>query len=460
MSKKSALCFVILSVFFLSSFGVVSAAQSTTATAINSSYTAVYINNPDNIFSYEVGFRITNGSTNDVVFNGFFLGATTTSGSALDDGGTTLSVYESTLGNDAVGRGDGNGTYNIFNVSHTGELRLNTNLYIANTKGEDSPAICGNDVVETGEDCDGSDLNGGTCVSEGYVSGTLSCSGSCGYVTSVCLTSSGTPGTSGGGGGGGTVTPAVNVSSIKISAIPGDLVVSVVVGKEEKREVYIKNLGTSKVVLQLKTSGLNPESALDKTSITLESGKQEKVYLTLKNLRKGVYAGKIIVEYNGQVVKEVPLIVNMKSDDFLFDSKVSLPKGKYSLVGEDLVAQVNLKEVAVQKEPVDVTVNYVIKGFDGSTYLDESETFAVQGSVTYAKNFSTAGLPIGKYVLGIEVVYPGAFATSSVQFSVVTERPSPIPLTLIAVGVMTVILVGVIVWAGKRKALNRFRRHK
>ena len=47
---------------------------------------------------------------------------------------------------------------------------------------------CGNSIVEPGEDCDSGDLNGATCVSLGFTSGSLSCSGTCTYNTSGCIT--------------------------------------------------------------------------------------------------------------------------------------------------------------------------------------------------------------------------------------------------------------------------------
>jgi hypothetical protein len=61
---------------------------------------------------------------------------------------------------------------------------------------------CGNNEIDVGEQCDGSDLGGSTCSSLGFSSGSLSCSSVCTFNTSSC-TSSG-----GGGGGGGSSTPS------------------------------------------------------------------------------------------------------------------------------------------------------------------------------------------------------------------------------------------------------------
>ncbi len=63
-------------------------------------------------------------------------------------------------------------------------------------------AICGNNIKETGEQCDNADLGGASCVSQGFSGGTLSCRPSCDFDTSACNYSSGA-----GGGGGGTSMP-------------------------------------------------------------------------------------------------------------------------------------------------------------------------------------------------------------------------------------------------------------
>lgn len=48
------------------------------------------------------------------------------------------------------------------------------------------PAVCGNGVIEGNEVCDGAALNSQTCVTQGFVSGSLSCSSNCAFNTSLC----------------------------------------------------------------------------------------------------------------------------------------------------------------------------------------------------------------------------------------------------------------------------------
>jgi hypothetical protein len=50
------------------------------------------------------------------------------------------------------------------------------------------PPVCGDAVVEAPELCDGANLNGQTCVSQGFPGGgTLTCNGSCGFNTNQCV---------------------------------------------------------------------------------------------------------------------------------------------------------------------------------------------------------------------------------------------------------------------------------
>lgn len=48
-------------------------------------------------------------------------------------------------------------------------------------------SVCGNSEKEYGEQCDGVDLGGATCVSRGFLSGTLACSIACEYTTAACV---------------------------------------------------------------------------------------------------------------------------------------------------------------------------------------------------------------------------------------------------------------------------------
>lgn len=63
-------------------------------------------------------------------------------------------------------------------------------------------SVCGNGIIDVGEQCDGSNLNGQSCIGLGYNGGSLSCNTDCTFKTSGCT--SAPPG----GGGGGVMPPS------------------------------------------------------------------------------------------------------------------------------------------------------------------------------------------------------------------------------------------------------------
>jgi hypothetical protein len=71
--------------------------------------------------------------------------------------------------------------YEILNVNGSWSRSLVVYWY------EDVTAFCGNNIQETGEVCDGADLAGESCQTQGFDAGTLACQGDCqGFDTSGC----------------------------------------------------------------------------------------------------------------------------------------------------------------------------------------------------------------------------------------------------------------------------------
>lgn len=68
--------------------------------------------------------------------------------------------------------------------------------------GAGGGANCGNGMMNAGEQCDGAQLGGATCMSMNMGTGMLQCSASCTYNTAMCTGSSSSGGTGGGGNGG------------------------------------------------------------------------------------------------------------------------------------------------------------------------------------------------------------------------------------------------------------------
>ena len=112
---------------------------------------------------------------------------------------------------------------------------------------------------------------------------------------------------------------------------------------------------------------------------------------------------------------------------------------------------------------VDVTLNYIVKDFDGKVYISESETILVEDQKSFKKKFQTGNLPVGNYIVGLELVYPSGVATSSAHFEVVDKTPLNLRLVLIMLGIGILVLIVFIVfimvrYKKKRKRLLSRRR--
>jgi len=77
---------------------------------------------------------------------------------------------------------------------------------------------CGDGVIQSGEECDGSNLVGQTCATKGFSGGSLSCNVNCTINTSQCT--SAPFGGGGGGGGGGYIAPVETVAVFSGRAYP------------------------------------------------------------------------------------------------------------------------------------------------------------------------------------------------------------------------------------------------
>lgn len=87
---------------------------------------------------------------------------------------------------------------------------------------------CGDGVIQSGESCDGSNLNSQTCSSQGFSGGTLSCNSNCTFNTSACTTAA-PPVT--GGGGGWAPPPTVTKVILQGKAYPSAKITVLVDGK-------------------------------------------------------------------------------------------------------------------------------------------------------------------------------------------------------------------------------------
>ncbi|MBT4397170.1 DUF2341 domain-containing protein, partial [archaeon] len=230
----------------------------------------------------------------------------------------------------------------------------------------------------------------------------------------------------GGGGGGGFRAPAeveeeldevdeienieISVDSITLDAVEGFI---------SGDSFRITNRGNTVVDLELTVTTISDILHLSDTDLTLEPGESQLIEIDVIPKQAGIYTGKINVFYKNQVL-QIPVTININTERSLFDISVNvLGAFKNIRPGQKITASMFLLQAGLEQEE-DVTLNYIIKDFDGNIYLTESETIAVYQQTSFNKQLPTQDLPPGEYVLGAEVVYGGGIATSSSQF-IVTE---------------------------------------
>jgi subtilisin family serine protease len=150
---------------------------------------------------------------------------------------------------------------------------------------------CGDGIVDTGEACDGSDLDGESCTSLGYTGGTLSCSGSCTFVTSGC-----TSGTSDPDNGGGSFSPGLT-RSLEIASYPVSL--EALIGEERNFSVTVENTGQanlSDTLLYVSSECGSCTFSVSPDRVLIESGKSQEFSVTISvGIGEGI--GNHTIEY-------------------------------------------------------------------------------------------------------------------------------------------------------------------
>lgn len=247
------------------------------------------------------------------------------------------------------------------------------------------------------------------------------------------------------GGGAG----AMIEQELPLIVSPDSLEVVSIKGEETTRTLKITNIGDSPLLLSVSKTGEIADILEVSDSLSLEKGETKNLVVKINSPEKGLLSGKIILETD--LIFEIPVIINVKSSNFLFDVGISLPEKMRTISpGEILTPEISLLQVGPQ-EKVDVFVTYVIKDFEGNVYFEDSETFYVLGEKSYTKEIPTEGFDYGKYFVGMEVVYPGAFATSSAQFKIVSVFYKQLEIILIVFGILALSLIILFYFFKKRR---------
>ncbi len=203
-------------------------------------------------------------------------------------------------------------------------------------------SICGNDRIDEGEVCDGTNLAGKACQDFGYTHGELACSPSCDkFITSACYT----PPTPPSGGGGGLPPPSVIESRVNLTgrAYPGETVTALKDGQIATQTVSDPGANFSVSVLGLSSGtyvfgvyaqdNQGNKSSMSTFPITVTNGtivSISNIFLapTISVDKDNVLLGENLVIF-GQSAPEAEIIIQVSSEELLFFNTPADSQGIY-----------------------------------------------------------------------------------------------------------------------------------
>ena len=234
--------------------------------------------------------------------------------------------------------------------------------------------------------------------------------------TSTSVTTS--SGSGGGGGGGGATASKPTIDNLVI--YNNFLDVSIVKNATKTVGIRMRNKGETEININIKGKDLEDLAFINENDFSFKLAPYEEKTLNVIIVAvkpPGIYTGKILINN-----KEVFVNIAINSEKLLFDVGIAIPEEfKKIYLGEKLNSQITLIPMGNEKR-IDVTLNYIIKDFDGKVYLSESETFLMTGQKSFKKIFATENLPVGNYAVGIELIYPEGVAISSAHFQVIEKE--------------------------------------
>ena len=154
----------------------------------------------------------------------------------------------------------------------------------------------------------------------------------------------------------------------------------------------------------------------------------------------------------------IPVSIHVTSNPLWFDSNIVILNKDYQVArGGNLKTSVELIPQGEQSR-LDVTLNYAIKDSSGKIYLTKSETVLVTDKMEFERDFGTGMLPLGNYIISLDLIYPGGVAPSSAQFEVVPMNFGNVLGVMLFFLIMLILIIMIlilIVWIRKKRKEQR-----
>ncbi len=244
------------------------------------------------------------------------------------------------------------------------------------------------------------------------------------------------------GGGGVTLT--------NISVIPSEFNINLVVNTTTDRIIQIRNSGTDSVSVSVSQQNLDGRVSFSNNTIVIPAGQIVDLNVTFIALNEpGFFTGTINI--GG---KQVLVALNIKTNFLLFDSNIVVLNQNYLVPqGDQLRTRVTLIPLG-NPQRTDVNLLFVIKDYSGKIYLTKSETVLVENLTGVNRDFDTGSLPLGDYIIGLQLTYPGGVAPSSAHFKITKAVGTIGKIILYLISLILLVLITILlilIWRRRRK---------
>ena len=277
-------------------------------------------------------------------------------------------------------------------------------------------SVCGNNIKETGEQCDGVDLGGATCQGLGYSGGSLSCTAACDFNTSSC-TSGGSGGGGGGGGGGGSyILPMPPETKVIFSgrAYPkstvtllkdAQIAATTIAGTDANFSITLNGLSAGNYIFSVYSEdNKGIRSSLLTFPVSVTSGATTNVSgifiaPTIAVDKSEVKRGDNIAIF-GQSIPQAEITIAINSDEEFFDKTLADVNGAYLYnfdtaqldMGQHFTKSKAAKDGAISSFSKTVSFNVGIK-----TIFAQPEKTPVKGDLNNDKRVNLVDFSIAAY---------------------------------------------------------------
>ncbi|MCD6495653.1 MAG: fibronectin type III domain-containing protein, partial [Candidatus Aenigmarchaeota archaeon] len=249
----------------------------------------------------------------------------------------------------------------------------------------------------------------------------------------------------------------IEFPSLNFTVLPYSINIELNKGEVKTESIYIRNNGEAAFNASIKKDGTaSGLMTLSKDELKLDPGSIETITVRLfagdDNIQ-GVYRGRIIVEGALQnesqtlkMQKYISVVMDVKEKRPLLDVIIEIKNSDKSVEKSGILIS-EIKTMNFGKEHADVLLKYVITDEKGKTWLEKTDTVAVDTQSSYTKSIQIPpGFEEGKYLLTVTATYGDLYASSSDTFWVTPKRiwidlQSPVYLLLIIITILIVLVI-------------------